>query len=589
VAGFHDATADVAQIDAWWAEADYNVAICPDDAGWCVIDLDPGGETAWIALLTGHGEHAPTYTVETPRGGLHLYFVGRVPSSVGKLGAHVDTRGQGGYVLVPPSIVNGKPYRLLHDRDLAPLPDWIAPRLAVVRQHAAAATDERDTPAAVSRGLGLVRAMVGRGDVAISGCGGNNRTYQVSAELLNLGLSRDRALRLLLDEWNQHCLPPWDRAKLASIVDNAVSYAQNESGAWDVGTAEEAFGRTAAFREAMKVNAVKQSRYRMMSAADFDNEPEPAWIIPGLLPEDALVLWVGPSQSFKSFLLLDAFLSVATGTETFNAKPSRGLVLYGAIEDLRNIGRARRQAWQHGRGGADIELDSFRACLVPFLGMPGDYDEWCSEIDGWLAGRPLRLIAIDTAGKTLAGLNENDSSTVRLFWKMCDDLRERFHCTVVAVHHQGKDTERGARGSSAWLADFDSLIETRRPSIDQLAVEVRVRKHKNAADGQKWTFQGHHVAGSLVFSPTTSAEHAETLAEDDPLSPVKIGRVLAAEKAHSRATALDTPRLWQLLGGRLGAEDGPRRLEKEGRGGRLRAWCEEADKALWWFYERENT
>ena len=119
--GFYDATDNLEQIDAWWTEnPNYNIAICPEDAGLCVIDIDPGGEAGWIEAITDGGGHEPTYEVITPRGGRHLYFRGSLPSTANKIAPHVDTRGVGGYVLVPPSVVNGKSYRVMYDRDPRP-------------------------------------------------------------------------------------------------------------------------------------------------------------------------------------------------------------------------------------------------------------------------------------------------------------------------------------------------------------------------------------------------------------------------------------------------------------------------------------
>ena len=581
---YQAATTDTSQVDKWWTLwPDANVAIYPEGAGWCVVDLDPGGEPEWTRLLADNGVHEPTYMVSTPRDGTHLYFAGSLPSTVSKLASHVDTRGVGGYVLVPPSIVGDLPYKVLHDRNIIACPGWIAPRLAAARQRARTTVETLDTDTSVARATSLLRAAVSRGDVAIAGAGGDNRTYQLCAELFNLGVSRNKAIRLLLDIWNPACIPPWQPDELAKKLDNALAYAQNEPGAWAVEDAAISFGRTTAFREAMAVTEPAKSRYRLWSAADFDAEPEPNWIIDGLLPEDAVVLWLGPSQSFKSFLLLDAFLGVATGSETFGTVPKPGLVLYGAIEDLRNVGRSRRRSWQIGRDQSDAPLQRFRASLVPVLGMPGDFDDWCHEIDAWVGKEPLKLLAIDTAGKVLGGLNENASENVRLFWKMCDILRERFGCTVVAVHHTGKDAERGARGSSAWDGDFDSRISTQRASMDGLSVEVRVRKHKNAADGQRWTFHGRPIAGSLVFYPTTAAEHAEATSQDEEITPRKVAKVLAMQKIHSRPAALSSAELWLALGGKLGDENGVRKLERRGTEASFRAYCVRDEGTFWWY------
>jgi hypothetical protein len=130
--GFHAATNDRAIIDAWWSRADYNIGVEPERAGWCVVDIDPknGGDATWGQLAAEYGL-APTRTVRTPSGGLHLYFAGSLSCSAGKIGPGVDTRGHSGYVLVPPSLVDGKPYVEAEPTPAAaaPLPPWIVERV----------------------------------------------------------------------------------------------------------------------------------------------------------------------------------------------------------------------------------------------------------------------------------------------------------------------------------------------------------------------------------------------------------------------------------------------------------------------------
>jgi hypothetical protein len=83
------------------------------------------GEMSWPA----------TYWVATPSGGWHLYFIAPADSpirnSAGLLGPEVDVRAQGGYVVGAGSVVGGKPYAVLEDRQPAPLPGWLHRRLTV--------------------------------------------------------------------------------------------------------------------------------------------------------------------------------------------------------------------------------------------------------------------------------------------------------------------------------------------------------------------------------------------------------------------------------------------------------------------------
>jgi hypothetical protein len=77
-------------------------------AGLWVLDLDgPEGEADLAELVATHGPLPDTVTAISGGGGRHLYFryPGRhVKSSVKEITPHVDVRGDGGYIIAPPSI-----------------------------------------------------------------------------------------------------------------------------------------------------------------------------------------------------------------------------------------------------------------------------------------------------------------------------------------------------------------------------------------------------------------------------------------------------------------------------------------------------
>ena len=89
-----------------------------------------GGPDVYRALPQRHG-HVPDLDRETASGGRHLYF--RAPAAggpwrntAGRIGWHIDTRAAGGYVVAAGSIVDGRPYTLVHDPEPAELPAWLA-------------------------------------------------------------------------------------------------------------------------------------------------------------------------------------------------------------------------------------------------------------------------------------------------------------------------------------------------------------------------------------------------------------------------------------------------------------------------------
>ena len=86
------------------------------------------GAEALRALAAGR-ELPATLTVATPTGGRHLYYRAphgfRLRNTVGRLGPLIDTRAEGGYVVGPGSVVDGRCYRVTADLPVAPLPGWL--------------------------------------------------------------------------------------------------------------------------------------------------------------------------------------------------------------------------------------------------------------------------------------------------------------------------------------------------------------------------------------------------------------------------------------------------------------------------------
>jgi Bifunctional DNA primase/polymerase, N-terminal len=105
--GFKAATTDVRQIEAWWRKwPDANIGIATGAmSGIVVIDVDgEAGRATLQRLVAQHGLLPRTEMVRTSRG-WHLYFgipdaCSPIPCSTGD---GLDVRGDGGYVVAPPS------------------------------------------------------------------------------------------------------------------------------------------------------------------------------------------------------------------------------------------------------------------------------------------------------------------------------------------------------------------------------------------------------------------------------------------------------------------------------------------------------
>jgi putative DNA primase/helicase len=114
--GFKDATCKLAQIRAWWDTWPSAMIGVPTGAasGIDVVDLDVKPDE----FIDGR-KHLPNWkdlsctVVTTPRGGAHVYFQsdGSVRNTTDRIAPGIDTRGKGGYIIVPPSHNSTGEYR----------------------------------------------------------------------------------------------------------------------------------------------------------------------------------------------------------------------------------------------------------------------------------------------------------------------------------------------------------------------------------------------------------------------------------------------------------------------------------------------
>jgi hypothetical protein len=133
--GFWDASADPRRVESWWSRwPAANLGVPTGErSGLLVLDVDPasGGPESLAALERVHGPLPRTAKARTGGGGMHVFFVypvgEEVRNSAGKLGPGLDVRGEGGYVVVPPSRTRGD-YEWIDRSPLAGA-SWLIERL----------------------------------------------------------------------------------------------------------------------------------------------------------------------------------------------------------------------------------------------------------------------------------------------------------------------------------------------------------------------------------------------------------------------------------------------------------------------------
>jgi hypothetical protein len=222
--GCKDATVDPIAITQWWqADPHLNIGVATGKVSDIfVLDVDDGSaETALRNLEATHGILPPSVEVITGRG-RHVYFkMPQTPvrNSAGKIAPGIDTRGDGGYVLVPPSLhPSGRRYHWSVDSasTLAEAPGWL---LARVTAPAPNGNGHAATPATAWRDLLANGVAEGQRDCSIT-----RITGYLIRRYIDPAIARE-----LLQCWNlTRCTPPLPSEDIDRIVTSIAGREQKK-------------------------------------------------------------------------------------------------------------------------------------------------------------------------------------------------------------------------------------------------------------------------------------------------------------------------------------------------------------------------
>lgn len=205
VKGWHDKAAPLAE---WLQEFPGHLrwgAPCGPRNGWWVLDIDPrhGGLESLSTLQDRYGELLETYTVRTPSGGYHFYFLWGplcelLTNTAGKLGPGLDIRAEGGMVLVPPT--DG--YEIMTTCEPVAAPAWLLALLLPSASSASPAkSDEqpvRDPKAHASRAIASAIEEIQAAPEGTRDATMNRNAYGLGRIIGICGLNRDSVIDLLV-------------------------------------------------------------------------------------------------------------------------------------------------------------------------------------------------------------------------------------------------------------------------------------------------------------------------------------------------------------------------------------------------------
>ncbi len=108
-------------------------------------------------------------------------------------------------------------------------------------------------------------------------------------------------------------------------------------------------------------------RFRFVLAQEVAQQPDPEWLLEGVLERESVAVLYGAQATFKSFLALDWACCAATGAAWHTRAMVPGFVVYVAAEGFKATGK-RLRAWATRRSA--WTWPSFANCSTCWLTIP---------------------------------------------------------------------------------------------------------------------------------------------------------------------------------------------------------------------------
>ena len=507
--GLKDASSSEAVLRIWWGQQwrRANLAIATGQRSRLVVlDVDPrhDGVASLARIQEQFGPLPETLRVATGGGGEHWYYQHPGGDVLIRTGARVagleglDVRGDGGYVVAPPSWhASGARYDWINpDTPIAPLPDWL---LELLMKLPEPPSEPRPALRAVG-GLADGRRWL---DQALERAGEGNRNdtgFWLACQLRDDGMNQETAESIMADysarapgsgyslrEAMQSLRQAYgrtarERARDISRPLRDMSYqthganalAEPPSAHWRRDDDTTGHERERERDSEEEQEARRQARFTFLSDEEVEMLPPPSWQIGTILVQDSLSVVYGEFGSAKSFLALDWALSIATGKAWMGKPVMQGTVAYIAGEGIGGMGK-RIRAWkqQHNWTGGPTGL--WLLGSAPLLLHMEDVIALRDALRA-LPATPS-LVVVDTLARSMTGGDENSAQDMGLAVAAAETIRAEFGCHVLLVHHKPAGAQK-TRGSTALPGAADTLIDVTK---DNDHIIITCEKQKDAS------------------------------------------------------------------------------------------------------------
>lgn len=299
------------------------------------------------------------------------------------------------------------------------------------------------------RALKLFRATEATGDRSA-------RLWELENLLLDAGLSPEEVLAVVrVTVWNKYAGESREIGQLWTEVNKAAENAKNRivrerKVKRDVEKQARSNGRVSG-----ELAPIRLTRYLGQVRAG------PRWLVERVWGREAHGIWAGDYKTYKSTLLMDLAVSVATGKpflDKFEVK-HQGRVLYVQEENSHSFMHDRLHRIVQAKGmGSKVRLEKGRGLSVEFgpeipvdlLNLTGFNLTRTDDLQALARycqrERPVCVI-LDPLYRLAPGVDENSAREMGRILHRLAQVSEKFGCALILAHHYNKpsDEKQGMR------------------------------------------------------------------------------------------------------------------------------------------------
>ena len=472
--GFKDATTCMDTIERRWETKPHNIGLATGKVnGIVVVDVD--NEALFLEFLEKQEQTFPDGLRVKTKKGFHAYFQYPKGHDIGSktfpaLG--FDIRGNGGYVLAPPSNhPAGGVYHFIGTgslsglKDLVKPPKWLVdflmnPKVLAKVKPANTALDHNALISGFNGTSSYGKTALEEECNALRGAAEGGRNAQLNESAFKIGRLvagneiNENEAQTALEQAAISCgLGASEiRGTLASGFeagrDKPRSALPNKS-------SQEQGLTTAPNARSLLPSRANKKPFKLTSIGELMKQPLPLrWLIKGYLPPEGLGFLIAAPATGKTFLAIDWFCHIACGLPWWGKRVKQGGVVVIAGEGHHGL-RRRLKAWGINQGivmdNKPIVVSDVAASLTDKASVEAVMD----AIDLSLAQlESVDIIVIDTLHRNITG-DENSSEDMAVYFNHLDGLRAKYECFILTVHHTGHGEQGRARGSSSIKAAID--------------------------------------------------------------------------------------------------------------------------------------